>query len=246
MANNRLRDSLHTKGLAPSDLADELGVDPKTVERWITKSRTPYPRYRHAIAARLRESERYLWPDALAEDEAARVSQSEVVSVYSNRNAVPADLWDQLLDRASVYIDVLVYVGMFMTDKPTLLETLKAKAEKGARIRLAFGDRDGRAIAQRSVDEGIGEHTIAAKIDHALAYFAPLNGVRGVQLRVHDTVLYNSIYRFDDQMIVNTHLFGKPGAHAPALHLRRLSAGDMFTTYEDSFTSVWEHARRVN
>jgi hypothetical protein len=70
--------------------------------------------------------------------------------------------------------------------------------------------------------------------------------VHGVQLRVHDTVLYNSIYRFDDQMIVNTHLFGKPGAHAPALHLRRLSAGDMFTTYEDSFTSVWERARPID
>ena len=49
MANDRLRDSLHANGLAPGDLADELGVDPKTVERWITKSRIPYPRYRHAI-----------------------------------------------------------------------------------------------------------------------------------------------------------------------------------------------------
>ena len=64
----------------------------------------------------------------------------------------------------------------------------------------------------------------------------------GVQIRTHATVLYNSIYRFDDEMIVNPHVYGKVAAHAPALHLRRLSAGDLFTTYADSFTAVWEGA----
>ena len=46
-------------------------------------------------------------------------------------------------------------------------------------------------------------------------------------------------------MIVNPHVYGKVAAHAPALHLRRLSAGDLFTTYEDSFTAVWEGAARL-
>jgi hypothetical protein len=45
-------------------------------------------------------------------------------------------------------------------------------------------------------------------------------------------------------MIVNPHVYGKVAAHAPALHLRRLSAGDLFTAYEDSFTAVWEGATR--
>ena len=64
----------------------------------------------------------------------------------------------------------------------------------------------------------------------------------GIEVRTHGTVLYNSIYRFDDEMIVNPHVYGKVASHAPALHLRRLSAGDLFTTYEDSFTAVWEGA----
>ena len=50
MPNDRLRDVLLGKGLTPEDVAERLGVDPKTVERWITVGRTPYPRYRHAIA----------------------------------------------------------------------------------------------------------------------------------------------------------------------------------------------------
>lgn len=37
-----------------------------------------------------------------------------------------------------------------------------------ARVRLLFGDRDAPEVAQRSLDEGIGEHTIAVKIEHAL------------------------------------------------------------------------------
>jgi len=32
-------------------------------------------------------------------------------------------------------------------------------------------------------------------------------------------------------------------AHAPALHLRRLSAGDLFETYSESFETVWNAAK---
>ena len=38
--NDRLRDVLLGKGLTPEDMAERLGVDPKTVERWITVGRT--------------------------------------------------------------------------------------------------------------------------------------------------------------------------------------------------------------
>jgi hypothetical protein len=239
MPNHRLRDALLTKGLTPVDVAAQIKVDPKTVERWITQDRTPYARHRHVLAALVQESEQYLWPDAVSSD---AVSGSEIVQVYAHRSLVPPDLWDRLLGSAATYIDMLVYVGMFLTEKPDLPAVLREKAAEGARVRLIFGDRDAPAVRQRSLDEGIGENTIAAKIDHALAFFRPLADAPGVQIRTHATVLYNSIYRFDDQMIVNPHVYGKVASHAPALHLRRLSAGDLFTTYADSFTAVWEGA----
>jgi hypothetical protein len=34
-------------------------------------------------------------------------------------------------------------------------------------------------------------------------------------------------------------VYGIQGAHAPSLHLRRLSAGDLFETYAESFETVW-------
>ena len=61
-----------------------------------------------------------------------------------------------------------------------------------------------------------------------------------MEIRCHGTTLYNSIYRYDDEMIVNPHVYGIPAPHAPALHLRRLSAGSMFETYVRSFDTVWE------
>ncbi|MDX2817537.1 hypothetical protein PV410_34245 [Streptomyces sp. PA03-5A] len=36
----------------------------------------------------------------------------------------------------------------------------------------------------------------------------------GVEVRSHDTILYNSIYRFDDDVLVNPHVLGAPALHA--------------------------------
>lgn len=242
MANERLRAAMERRKVSITELATYTEKDPKTVSRWLG-GRIPHPRTRYLIAKRLQEDEEFLWPGVNQRAAAGEVATSEIVKAYPHRSAVPADLWDRLLDQASTYVDILVYVGMFMTEKPQLIPTLRRKAESGARIRLLFGDRDSEAVKQRSEDEGIGRETISAKIDHALAFFRPLADMPGVTIRVHGTVLYNSIYRFDDEMIVNPHVYGKVAAHAPALHLRRLTAGDLFTVYEDSFTAVWEKAK---
>ena len=45
--------------------------------------------------------------------------------------------------------------------------------------------------------------------------------------------LYNSIFRADDQMLVNTHVLGSAAFLAPVLHLQRVSGGELFTTYAE-------------
>lgn len=243
MANDRLRDAISRGGHTVDAVADHIGVDPKSVERWITQDRIPYPKNRHSIAALLRESESYLWPSAVSDAKATAASGSEVVQVFPSRSAIPRDLWDHLLDQATGRIDVLVYVGMFLTETPNLLPTLEAKGAAGARIRFLFGDPASREVARRSADEGIGKGAIAAKIRNALAYFQRIADTPGVEIRCHGTTLYNSIYRYDDEMIVNPHVYGLTAPHAPALHLRRLSAGSLFETYGRSFDTVWETAK---
>lgn len=239
MPNDRLRDALMRNGFTPESVALAVKVDPKTVERWITKGRTPYPKHRSTIAGLVRESENYLWPDAVPAERKAEISNSEIVSLYSHRHSVPANLWDELIGHATEHIEILVYAGMFLMEDPTLIKRLRAKGEAGTRIRMLFGDPASREVARRSEDEGIGKTTIGVKIRNVLAHFHQLDGAPGIEIRCHNTTLYNSIYRFDDEMIVNTHVYGFTAPHAPTLHLRRLSAGDLFETYFESFDSVW-------
>jgi hypothetical protein len=242
MPNDRLRDALMSTNLTPDQVAPRLGVDPKTVERWITAGRTPYPRHRHQLAVILHKSEAYLWPSAVPGNRAVEINEAEIIRTYPHRSAIPPDLWNQLFDQAHDRIDILVYVGMFLTEMPDLPAILRKKAKDGVNIRMLFGDRDSAAVIQRSADEGIGPNTISAKIDHTRAYFRELSATASIEVRTHGTVLYNSIYRFDDEMIVNPHVYGKMAPHAPALHLRRLSAGTLFTTYAESYEAVWEQA----
>src|ERR1700755_1870178 len=88
MPNDRLRDAMMSANLTPDEIAPRLGVDPKTVERWITTDRVPYPRHRHKLAVMLHKSEAYLWLDALSDNRAAEISESEIVRTYPHRNEV--------------------------------------------------------------------------------------------------------------------------------------------------------------
>ena len=58
--------------------------------------------------------------------------------------------------------------------------------------------------------------------------------------RTHSTTLYNSIYRADDEMLVNTHVYGLPGHMTPLMHLRRVPGAELFAAYAESYERVWE------
>ncbi len=238
MANERLRDAILRNGLTPVAVAERIGVDPKTVERWITQDRTPYPRHQHAIAAMVRMDVPYLWPRSVTPEKASRIGQSEMVQLYTRRSSVPYDLWHQLIERAEKRIDVLAYAGLFLLEQdPRLIDTLRQKAVDGVEVTILLGDPTSAAIERRSVEEG-GPGVMAAKIRQVEQYYNRLKGVGRVKVLYHDTTLYNSIYRFDDEMLVNMHVLGIPAPHAPVMHLRKLNGGDLFRTYSDSFDRV--------
>ncbi|MEV4764698.1 XRE family transcriptional regulator [Micromonospora chokoriensis] len=238
MPNDRLRDAILRNGLTPVTVAERIGVDAKTVERWITQDRTPYPRHRHAIAAMVREDVPYLWPDAVAPEKASRIGQSELIRLYSRRSAVPYDLWRRLIERAEKRIDVLAYAGLFLVEQdPMLIDVLRQKAVDGVEVTILLGDPTSATIHRRSVEEGT-PGVMAAKIRQVQQYYNRLDGAPKAKVLYHDTTLYNSIYRFDDEMLVNMHVLGFPAPHAPVMHLRKLNGGDLFRTYSDSFDRV--------
>ncbi|HEX2301157.1 MAG TPA: XRE family transcriptional regulator [Pseudonocardiaceae bacterium] len=244
MANERLRTALLQRGVTPAQLADAAGVDPKTVERWIG-GRIPYRRHRYLVATHLQADETYLWPDALAPADVADASESEILTIYPHRWAVPRDAWGNLFSAAEQEIGVLVYSGLFLADDTGMHALLTRKASEGVNVRFLLGDPDSPHVDTRGQDEGINE-AMAAKIRNVLVLYRELRKTEGVQFRLHSTVLYNSIYRADNELLVNPHVYGAPASQAPVMHLRRVAGGSMVRTYLDSFERVWSGARPLD
>jgi len=224
-------------GLTVVDLAGAAGVDPKTCERWVTKGRTPHRLNARKAAVALQEDLSYLWP-ALERGVRQRGMHPELVAVYAARADTPLDAWRALFEQAEREIGVLVYAAVFLHEVwPDFTALLRSRAEAGCRVRILLGDPEGEMIARRGQEEKYG-HGIESRCHQALMHYAPLLDVPGVAVRLHDTPLYNSIYRGDDQMIVNAHRFGINAYATPVLHLRRSVPSGLFDGYAESFEDV--------
>lgn len=243
MGNDRLRQLMQVHNTNAADLATLIEVDPKTVRRWIDTGRVPHPRHRSAVAQHLESEETFLWPQLLQHPATHVSSRAEIAAVYPSRAAVPAALWRRLFESASHNLDILVYSGLFLFDtNPDLPQLIEKRAADGLEARLLYGDPDSAVVAHRGEEEGIGEN-LAARVRMSLTYLGSLEHVPGVEIRQHQAVLYNSIYRFDDEMLVNTHVLGSPAGQNPVLHVQRVDGGQLFQHYATSFESVWASAR---
>jgi transcriptional regulator with XRE-family HTH domain len=241
MTNERLRAALLQSGQTENTLADALGVDPKTVERWIG-GRVPYRRTRYQLAQLLKSDDAYLWPSAVSPEQLASASDSEIVTTYSHRWAMPRDAFHALFDSAEEEIGILLFAGVFLFEDAGLLAILRGKADAGVRVRILLGDPDSAEVRDRGDDEGIDD-ALAGKVRNAIVLLKKLKDVDGIEIRLHATTLYNSIYWADEDLLVNPHIYGAPAADAPVLHLRRVIGGSMVSTYLESFERVWASAR---
>jgi hypothetical protein len=61
--NAALRDAIMASGLELSQIARKVGVDPKSVQRWITRGVVPHPRHRWEASRILGKQETELWPE---------------------------------------------------------------------------------------------------------------------------------------------------------------------------------------
>lgn len=217
MVNERLHRAMRRAGLDLHTLASAAEVSSVSVEGWVSGGAVPYPGTRYRVAAILREDEADLWPGAT---NGTAFASTELVDTYARRSDVPRHLWTEFLRRADRAVDLLVPAGSLPAGgHPAWLPRLAAAARRGARVRLLLSGPEGRLMAREAED------------------LSP-----AAEVRLHDAPLFNSVYRFDDDMLVNTHAYGVPAALTPVLHLRRLN-GPYFATYLRSFDEVWAPAR---
>ncbi|MFI8876466.1 XRE family transcriptional regulator [Streptomyces sp. NPDC055243] len=244
MPNERLRAVMAVGGWTHASLAEASGVDPKSVERWVNLGRTPRRTTALKAAETLGEDVHALWP-ALRQPRAARAVSPELVALYDQRADLPVSMFVDLLAEARERIDVLVYAAVFLHEAyPRLNDLLKERAEAGCAVRISLGDAESPNVQQRGTEEKFG-HGIESRCRLALMHYRPLVGAPNIELRTHGTTLYNSIYRADDQVLVNSHVWGVNAYGSPVWHLRRSGRGGMFDTYAESFDAVWQTARPV-
>ncbi len=241
MANERLRALLLERRVTTAKLAEAVQVDAKTVERWVVAGRVPYRKHRYNVAAFFGVDEAFIWPDALDHDQVTAASESEIVAVYPYRRAVPRDAWGHLFGQAEQDIGILAYSCYFLAEDAGLRQVIADRAAAGVRVRVLLGDPLSPNVLERGQSEGIGD-TMPAKVQSAIAMFRPLQQVTNVEIRLHGTILYNSIFRADDQLFVNTHIYGVMANNAPFFHLRKIPGGAMAVNYFDSFEHVWTEA----
>ncbi len=185
-----------------------------------------------------------LWP-SLRQPRAARAMSPELVALYEQRADLPVSAFVDLLGKATEHIDVLVYAAVFLHEAyPRLNELLRERAAEGCTVRVALGDAESENVRQRGEEEKFG-HGIESRCRLALMHYRPLLDTPGIEIRTHATTLYNSLYRTDDQLLVNAHVWGVNAFGAPVWHLRRAGSGTLFDTYAASFDAVWNVAQPV-
>ncbi|SFC96568.1 hypothetical protein SAMN04487968_1177 [Nocardioides terrae] len=240
MSNERLQAGLARAGLTNEVVADRTGVDPKTVQRWL-KGRVPHPRSRFVIAELLEEDEEFLWPGVRRLDPSTSVA-AELVAAYAYRSELDLKRWWEFFVRAERQIDLLGFTLYFLPQQhPGLVDLLGQKIDDGCRIRAALADPSSPHVQWRDDEEHLAI-TVKVRIKSALDAFAPLIE-RGAEFRFQDAPLYNSIFRFDDEMLLTPHLYATPGHSAPLLHMRRLMSNGLFSRFASHFEAVWSDAK---
>lgn len=236
MRNERLANLMQAAGYSVTRLAVEVGVDAKTVERWVTQGRTPHSRTRQRAAEVLGCSAPQLWPDLTVS--AVDAGADELVGVYAQRRDVPVQLWRSLMRSATRSVEVMAYAATFLSDQVSDMgHEMRELGDAGVRVRLLYGDPACAAVARRATEEGVSG--LSGRIDLVLRYVSAAMDHPNVEVRLHESTLYTSLFRFDDDLLVNPHILGSPAGDNPVLHFR-LRDERLTGSWVRSFEQCWD------
>lgn len=224
-------------GVTVEQLAERVGYHPKQVGRWVSGGQVPRRAGAKADVARvLGRNVADIWPHLSHE-----TAGGEIVQSWPRRADAPADYWWTLLTSADDHLDLVAYAALFLPEQhPRLIPMIREKAAGGCEVRIALVDPECQLVADRAVEEGM---PLVERVRYGLRYFEPLADVDGVEIRLHETPLYASVFRADDQAFWTPHLYGIPGPFAPLLYVRRIDDHGIHASLVGHIDRVWETAK---
>ena len=156
---------------------------------------------------------------------------------------MPISVWQQHFADPQHSVDILVLAATFLFDTlDGFVHTLVGAAGRGVGVRLLVGDPDSPSLALRGEEEDIGEAVIA-RCRTTAELLASRASTPGLQIRTHQATLYSSIFRVDDHIIVNFHIYGSPGRNNPVMVFARSDEPRLWATFEQAFSRVWDSAK---
>jgi transcriptional regulator with XRE-family HTH domain len=244
--NERLRQAISQAGLEPEQLADQVEVDIKTLQRWLA-GRTPHPRLRARLARALGRDEHELWPELAIEVPEDSKSGGEIRGAWAHADDEGVPDWQELLEEAVDQIELLGDSLIDVVSSDGVIDTLAEKGNSGARVRILISASDSiwvTATAQQlgQKEDYIGRSQLRLEIETARAHLEPLAGHADIDLRQFYADPGHTILRFDDQMLVIPRLHGTSSADAPLLHLQRLGNGGLFDQFARHLHAIAERA----
>lgn len=238
--NLALIQAMADAGMTKAALAKKVGVTPVTVRRWTDGVASPYEANANDAAKALGKSKSELWPTQwpnLSPPSTGTVP----LSAYSARSDVPQTVWVKNFRDALRNVDVLVYGGTFLFDSVKgFPDALQHAATQGARIRVLIGDPDGVQVPIRGQEEQLGS-SLTGRCRMAIKHFSSLQ-IDNLEIRLHDTPLYTSLFRTDDTLIANPHVLGRPASNNPCLVIDARDHSGLWDTYSHLFERVWATA----
>nr|WP_269858906.1 helix-turn-helix transcriptional regulator [Streptomyces sp. RPT161] len=245
--NRALRSAMESAGLSPRQLALQVGVSTKTVERWMADSELiPHARNREDASQVLGVEAYMLWPKAVT-DRLKIGNDREIVHSYPYRSACPSTVWADLIASATHELFFAGYTNYFLwTQQPAFAATLRAKAATGCRIRFLLGNPDCEVTRQREEIEDV-PLTVSTRIRITLGELAKIGSVDGMDTRFSATEdaashIALSVFLFDSEALVTPHLARLVGHDSPLLHLRRHSEQGLFDRFAGHAEEIWSRA----
>ncbi|MFI8448269.1 hypothetical protein [Streptomyces erythrochromogenes] len=240
-----LRDAMARRGVTRTELARIVGVDVKTVDRWVDPpSRTPHSPRRAAVAEVLGVDPGMLWPRAVRAAIKTGADR-EILAAYPYRNACPPTVWSSLLDGAQRDIVFAGYTSYFLwQEQPRAAERLRVKAEAGCRIRFLLGDPESEVTRRREEVEDV-PLTVSTRIRITLDQLRKLGPLPGLEARFSEGHISLSVFRFDDEALVTPHIADQLGHESPLLQLRRLQPDGLFDRFAQHAETLWAAGRPV-
>jgi hypothetical protein len=216
LANEHLRAAITRAGLSLEEFGDIVGVDVRTVRRWIAGG-TPFPRLRISAASALETTEHALWPDTVAPPaeplepgQTTPTVVTDLIAGYPRASDAAAPKVLDLVRSATSRIELTIPNP---ADEPALTQLLDVAVATGCWVRV---------IVETPVQQ-----------------IEPMLGIDTIEIRASFTSEGHILCRADEEMILiptSIHsIIGPP----PMIYLRRAVDGGLFDRFADDFDANW-------